>query len=159
MSKRDPVGSLVESFRRKRYLAYSYPIESSYDETWIISSWRSGDDEKAIKNYTEAIRLGPNFADAYYNRGNAYRRRGENDKAISDYTEAIRLDPNFANAYYNRGSAYRKKDDSRNAIIDYTEGDSSRPELCEGLLQPGQYLSRKQRLREGYSMILRKRFI
>jgi tetratricopeptide (TPR) repeat protein len=102
-----------------------------------LGSWRSGDDEKAIKNYTEAIRLGPNFADAYYNRGNAYRRRGENDKAISDYTEAIRLDPNFANAYYNRGSAYRKKDDSRNAIIDYTEAIRLDPNYAKAFFNRG----------------------
>ncbi|PZC48000.1 MAG: Tetratricopeptide (TPR) repeat [Chloroflexi bacterium] len=35
-----------------------------------------GEYEKAVEAYTEAIRLDPTEADAYYNRSNAYRNLG-----------------------------------------------------------------------------------
>jgi tetratricopeptide (TPR) repeat protein len=74
--------------------------------------------DKAISDYTEAIRLKPDAADAYYNRGIAYDDKNEHDKAISDYTEAIRLKPDAASAYYNRGLAFREKSDYDKAISD-----------------------------------------
>ena len=52
-----------------------------------------GDKEAAFNDYTEAIKLDPNNALAYFNRGNAYDQLGEHDLAIADYTEAIKLDP------------------------------------------------------------------
>ena len=52
-----------------------------------------GDYDKAIAECSGAIRLDPNYAEAYYKRGLAYGNEGDYDKAIADYTEAIRLDP------------------------------------------------------------------
>src|SRR5271166_653700 len=55
--------------------------------------------DKAIAEFTEAIRLEPRFAQAFYKRGNSYADKKEYDKAIADYAQAIRLDPK--NAYAN----------------------------------------------------------
>ena len=44
------------------------------------------DFEQAIADCTEAIRLDPCFAIAYYRRAYAYWRKGEYDQAIADYT-------------------------------------------------------------------------
>ena len=55
--------------------------------------------DKAIADYSEAVRIDPNNAKAYYDRGLAYRSNGKRDKAIADFSEAIRLDPNNAAAY------------------------------------------------------------
>ena len=53
----------------------------------------------AIGDFTEAIRLNPNYAEVYNNRGSAYANENEYDNAIRDYTEAIRLNhPAFAEA-------------------------------------------------------------
>jgi tetratricopeptide (TPR) repeat protein len=50
--------------------------------------------EEKIRCYTEAIRLAPNFWEAYYFRGAARRDKGDLDGAIQDYAEADRLKPN-----------------------------------------------------------------
>jgi tetratricopeptide (TPR) repeat protein len=57
-----------------------------------------GDYDRAIADYTQAIRLAPNVASRYYNRGLAYYSKKDYDRAIVDFNQAIRLDPNNANA-------------------------------------------------------------
>ena len=72
---------------------------------------RKDDLDRAIADYSEAIRLDPKYAEAYYGRGLTYRNKGDVERAIADYSEAIRLDPKLAAAYNNRGNAYREMGD------------------------------------------------
>jgi len=69
---------------------------------------------QALKSFTEAIRLNPNYASAYFYRGYAYGELKSYDQAIAEYTQAIRLNPNYAAAYNNRGWAYETKGNIRN---------------------------------------------
>jgi hypothetical protein len=77
-----------------------------------------GDFETAIACFTQAIRLNPDHARAYYRRGDAYDEQGDFDRAIADYHQAIRLDPDYAEAYCYRGPTYKKKGDYDRAIAD-----------------------------------------
>jgi len=80
-----------------------------------------GELDRAIADYSEAIRIDPRYADAYYNRAIAFKAKGDLDRAIADYNEAIRLNPRDALAYNNRGIAYRAKGEIDRAIADYDE--------------------------------------
>ena len=80
-----------------------------------------GDYAGAIADYTQVLRLKPDFASAYYNRGIAKKELGQYIAAIADYTETIRLKPDHASAYYNRGIAKRKLEQYDAAIADYPE--------------------------------------
>ena len=51
------------------------------------------DYDKAIAEFTEAIRLDPQYDAAYHNRGHVYAERKDYAKAIADFNEAIRLNP------------------------------------------------------------------
>ncbi len=64
------------------------------------------DAKKAIGYLNKAIKLQPDYAQAYYNRGNAYYGLGLYERAIKDYDEAIRLKPKDVDTYYNRGNVY-----------------------------------------------------
>jgi len=75
--------------------------------------------------------LGKTRAQAYYDRGVAYRAKGDTDHAIADYNEAIRLDPDLAEAYSSRGIAYRAKGDTDRAIADYNEAIRLNPSFAE----------------------------
>ena len=68
-----------------------------------------------------AIKLRPDYVEAYDNRGIAYGRKGNSDRAIVDFNKAIELNPNYAEAYSNRGVAYHNKGDLDRAIVDYNK--------------------------------------
>lgn len=57
---------------------------------------------EAISAYDMALRLKPDYAEVYYNRGTAKTLIGEYETAIADFDEAIRLNPEFVEAHYNR---------------------------------------------------------
>ena len=87
-----------------------------------IAHKNKDDYDQAIANYTHAIRLNPNLAKAFINRGNVYAAgKNDLDLAIADYDQAIWLDPKLASAYFNRGVAYGYKADYDRAIADYTQ--------------------------------------
>ena len=72
-------------------------------------------DDKAIVDYSEAIKLKPDYAEAYNNRARTYLKKVDFDKAIEDYTKAIELNPQDVDAYYTRGKLYdmNKSNDDR----------------------------------------------
>jgi tetratricopeptide (TPR) repeat protein len=76
------------------------------DASALCSSGKCTDPKKAIEYLNEAIKLKPDLAEAYNNRGNVYVDLGQHQQAITDYNEAIRLKPDYDRAYSNRGSAY-----------------------------------------------------
>jgi tetratricopeptide (TPR) repeat protein len=65
----------------------------------------------AISDYTKAIQINPNYADAYNKRGVCFSWAGKKDyeQAISDYTKAIQIEPNNIEAYQLRADAYLAK--------------------------------------------------
>jgi tetratricopeptide (TPR) repeat protein len=77
-----------------------------------------GDVDRAIGDYSAAIRLNPKSASIYNNRGVAYDKKGDYDRAIADYDQAIRLHP-LHEAYFNRGNAHLGRGQYDRAIDDY----------------------------------------
>jgi lipoprotein NlpI len=75
-----------------------------------------GDIDKAIADYSEAIRLKQDFAVAYYRRGLAYVDKGDFQQAIADYGEAGRLNPDHTAAHFNRATLSYQVGDVDQAI-------------------------------------------
>lgn len=89
------------------------------------TAYRLKDDkERALADYSEAIRLDPKNVDAFSNRASVYRG-SSGDRAladaIADYDAVIRLDPKHALPLYNRGFAHHTKGDYDRAIADYND--------------------------------------
>jgi lipoprotein NlpI len=107
--------SIIQSSREtRRNVAIAYYSRG-------LAYYDKGDDDRAIAEFNEAIRLDPKFAYAYSSRGLAYDHKGDLGHADPDYNEAIRLDPKYAQAYFNRGNAYYQTGDDDRAIADYSE--------------------------------------
>ncbi len=77
-----------------------------------------GSNREAIEDFTQAIKLNPTLADAYYNRGCIYFDSGSSQEAMEDFTQTIKLDPYLASAYYNRGSTHLNFGNKQAALTD-----------------------------------------
>ena len=82
--------------------------------------WRAKrEDDKALADYGEAIRINPRYALAYNNRGNIYRANGEYDRAIADFDAALRINPKYAFAHNNLGMALFGKGELDRALASF----------------------------------------
>ena len=59
---------------------------------------KNGNYELAIENFTKAIELKPNYADAYYSRSKAWLHLGEQEKAKADMQTASSIGINSKTA-------------------------------------------------------------
>ena len=91
--------------------------------------WEGGQSEKALAAYDTAIRLLPDYAEVYNNRGNIKTGLGSHDAALDDYNEAIRLNPNFAEAYSNRGALKFRVGKHAAALTDLNEAIRLQPDF------------------------------
>lgn len=80
-----------------------------------------GQYERAIAEFNTAIRLAPDFAAAFQDRGSSYLELQNPIAAMADFNRAIRLTPNHSNAYYNRGNLHLRQEQYFLAIADYDQ--------------------------------------
>ncbi|MGB8369652.1 MAG: tetratricopeptide repeat protein, partial [Limisphaerales bacterium] len=66
---------------------------------------KKGNLNEAIRQFQEALRLKPDYAEAHNNLGIALNYEGQFDEAIAQYQEALRLKPHDTKALYNLGIA------------------------------------------------------
>ena len=89
---------------------------------------RNGVYQQAIDDYSKAIELDENFAEAYFNRGVSHYEQGLYQQAIDDLTLAIDLTPTDDNYYGRRSLAYLFADQ-----LELAEADQNR---CDELRNP-----------------------
>jgi tetratricopeptide (TPR) repeat protein len=98
-------------------------------------AWCEGEDavsvDQRIDGCSAVIKAardrGDKLAEAFNNRGIAYRLKGEYDRAVQDYNQAIKLNAKSAAAFNNRGVAYDRKGDYDRAIADYDQAIKLKP--------------------------------
>ena len=97
--------------------AYAQSAEDWFKSARTKAS--SGDYEEAIDDYTKALKINPQFADAYFHRGILKGRLGDAKGAISDADKAIKINPQNAMAYASRGIAEETLGDLQRACADW----------------------------------------
>jgi tetratricopeptide (TPR) repeat protein len=117
------------------------------------------DFKEAIEYLTNCIRLKPDAANAYYNRGTAYAKGlGQYHRAIQDYNEAIRLKPDNAEAFNNRGVAYGNLGQYHRAIEDFDKAFRLKPDYAMAYYNRGRAycdLGQYQRAIEDFDKAIR----
>ena len=96
--------------------------------------------DAAIENYKQALKIKPDYAEAYYNMGNALQDKRDLKSAIESYKQALKIKPDYANAYYNMGSALRSNDELEASIDSYKEALKINPDYAEAYSNIGNIL-------------------
>ena len=81
-----------------------------------IEYYNNGNIDLAIQDFSEAIRIKPDYVEAWTYRGAALNGTREWDKAIKDAREAIRINSDYTKAWNVPGAAFNYKKDYDLAI-------------------------------------------
>lgn len=124
------------------------------DRNWFalnnlgVSHERLGRYPQAAGFYREALRIKPDYVDAWYNLGVSSDRLGQSRQASGYYREALRIRPDFADAWYNLGVSYGKLGQHSEAIASYRELLRIRPEDADAWCNLGVSYGNLGRYRE-----------
>src|SRR5262249_33253897 len=104
---------------------YSYrrmasPVEAQQSYTNGVRSYQSNRYEQAVLDFSHAVDLKPDLAEAYRMRGRAYSLLGDNDKAISDFTKVSALMPGDGSVLVERGFVHYGIKNPTQAMADAT---------------------------------------
>ena len=99
------------------------------------SSTRTYSYDEAIEDMNKVIKLYPEFAEAYFNRGNLMAISGKLPEAYDDYTRAIELDKDMGEAYYNRGLVQIFMKDTRKGCMDLSKAGELGIEMAYDVLR------------------------
>ncbi len=80
---------------------------------------RLGNHEEAVGFYGDAVRLRPDYAEAYCNLGNARRALGQTEAALTAYRRAAEIKPDMAQAHHNLGTLLLGSDRLEEAAAAY----------------------------------------
>ena len=75
----------------------------------------------ALVDFNKAIERDPNYAEAYFGRGQTYTKKGEYDAALADLNQAIKLNEKDARPYEWRAWVNWHQGNRKLAIGDYTK--------------------------------------
>ncbi|HLH25973.1 MAG TPA: tetratricopeptide repeat protein [Chloroflexota bacterium] len=92
----------------------------------------------AADDFTEALRLNPDYTDAYLARGEARRALEDYDGALADFTQALTIRPDLTTAYVYRGIVLAQLMDLHGAIDDFTQALQLAPSLAEANVLRGE---------------------
>jgi len=106
-------------------------------QQWFERGFAAADLDEKLRFHSEAIRLKPDYASAFNNRGNARRKKGDLEGALQDYNEAIRLKPDYASPFNNRGVVRSDKGDREGALQDYDEAIRLKPDYADAFNNRG----------------------
>lgn len=106
-------------------------------QQWFERGVAAANVEEKVRAYTEAIRIYPDYADAFRNRGIALHGANDLDGALENYNQAIRLNGYDFHAYQNRSVIRAKKGDAAGAAQDYDKAVRLKIDLAKPLLKKG----------------------
>ena len=77
------------------------------------------DATKSSEEYQKAIKISPQYADAWFNLGLVYAETKSFTECEKCFQRVISIAPNYTYAYYALGMTYEKLGNNENAILNY----------------------------------------
>lgn len=91
---------------------------------------KKGDYAGALPEFTLALQVKPDYADAYYYRALVYDYHEDYARAIADYDQVGKLKPEQTGVYQLRGYAYYRQGDLDHAIADLNRAITIKPDAA-----------------------------
>jgi tetratricopeptide (TPR) repeat protein len=102
-----------------------------------MQHYHDGNYPAAIRAFTRAFELDPDYDDAIAMRGLCKRHDGDLQGALADFDAAIRLRPNDSSHYNNRGNANWDAGDENAAIYDFSRAIEIEPTAADAFYNRG----------------------
>ena len=102
----------------------------------LLLGRKGADKSEVIAEFREAVRLRPDFAQAYNNLGLVLTQTDDDEGAVAAFHEAIRIRPDYADAHANLGAALIPTDGEQ-AIRELEKAVALEPDVCESPVQSG----------------------
>ncbi|CAC9454413.1 TPR domain protein, putative component of TonB system [uncultured Gammaproteobacteria bacterium] len=132
------VGKLEQAYRKNKTAEIKQNIRNTENPKTAIDYFllalnyhELGEYQEAIDACKEAIKIKPDYHEAYYNKGTVYIKLKEYQKAIVAFKKAIKIKPDFYEACTNMGGAYSKLKKYRKAIKAYEKAIKIKPGYYE----------------------------
>jgi tetratricopeptide (TPR) repeat protein len=93
--------------------------------------------QTAVSDFADAIKLKPNFALAYCNRGFSFSKLGEYDRALTDYLAGLEYDNGNKLCHLNRGTLFLMLGQNEKAATDFTAEIDDKPTAALALSRRG----------------------
>src|SRR5207248_5989489 len=84
----------------------------------LLLGCSGADSKQVLAEFREAVRLRPDYAEAYNNMGLVLAQHNDEKAAIAEFREALRISPDYADAHANLG-----------AVLTTTDGEEAVHEL------------------------------
>ena len=142
----EQIDELVDLYNQRQFeevLAKIKPLVSLFPKAITLHNIQGASNaalyryDAAIDGYKQAIKIKPDYAEAYSNMGNALTDKGELDAAIDSYKQAIKIKPDYADAYSNMGVALQDKGELDAAIDSYIQAIKIKPDYAEACSNMG----------------------
>ena len=101
--------------------------------------------DAAVKCYKKALAIKPDYAEAYYNLGNALKNLGQLDAAVKSYVEALDIKPDYADACNNLGNVLKDLGQLDAAVKCYEKAVAIKPDYAEAYHNNGSVMKRLKR--------------
>ena len=87
--------------------------------------------DAAIESYKQALKIKPDYAEAYYNMGVALNDQGNPEAAIESYKQVLKIKPVYVEAYNNMGVALNDQGNPEAAIESFKQAINIKPDYAE----------------------------
>jgi tetratricopeptide (TPR) repeat protein len=110
---------------------------SKNPDAWVAradlgySMAKQGDFEGTVRQFSQALRIKSEDANAHYNLGVALFKQGELNKATQHFSDAISIKPDYAEAYNNLGVLLAKQGKLDQAIRHFSRAVHMKPDFQE----------------------------
>ena len=122
---------LQQVFKETQVLTKRYANNLFLWNLMGISAAQLGKLDEAIHALKKAVSIKPDYAEGFYNIGNALQSQGKLDEAVEAFRRAVSIKPDYADAYNNLGIARKDQGKLEEAVEAYTRALEINPDSAK----------------------------